>query len=269
MWRKFLRKNIAYVALALAVIALVVITAILKSGGQSGGGFVTEAVAPWQKLAAGAGRSAVNLSENLLFFFSIKSDNERLNKELAVLNAQNNELLEAVNENSRLRELLNYKRNTDFRLKPAAVVGYDPNSYFSSLTIDLGFDDGIQPDMTVVTPAGLVGKILSVSNNYSKVLLLTDIRSSVSCIAQRTRCAGSIKGKGRDLCEMKFLSINDDIKPGDAIITSGDGKIYPKSVKVGEVTAVSQTADGMSYDVEIRPSVNVLKLEEVLVVVKY
>ncbi len=269
MLRKFLWKNRVYVALALAVIVFVTITLILKSGGGQSGGFVTEAVAPWQRLVSGAGRSAVNFSENLLFFFSLKSDNERLNKELALLNAQNTELLEAVNENERLRKLLNYVRNSGFKLKPASVIGYDPDSYFSSFTIDLGSDDGIVKEMSVVAPSGLVGKVLSVSNNYSKVLLLTDIRSSVSCIAQRTRCAGSVKGKGRDLCEMKFLSINDDIKPGDAIVTSGDGKIYPKGVKVGEVTAVSQTADGMSYDVDIRPSVNVLKLEEVLVVVKY
>ena len=268
MWRKFLRKNRVYLTLALAVIVFVIITLILKSGGQSGG-FVTEAVAPWQRLVSGAGRTAVNLSENLIFFFSIKSDNERLNKELSLLNAQNTELLEAVNENERLRKLLDYVRNSGFKLKPASVIGYDPDSYFSSFTIDLGSDDGIVKDMTVVAPSGLVGKVLSVSNNYSKVLLLTDIRSSVSCIAQRTRCAGSVKGKGRDLCEMKFLSINDDIKPGDVIITSGDGKIYPKGIKVGEVTAVSQTADGMSYDVDIKPSVSVLKLEEVLIVVKY
>ena len=268
MWRKFLKKNSVYVALALAVIVFVILTVILKSG-QTGGGFVTEAVAPWQKLVSGAGRSAVSFSENLLFFFSIKSDNEKLNKELAVLNAQNTELLEAVNENGRLRELLNYRRNSGFKLKPAAVIGYDPNSYFSSLTINLGSDDGIMQDMAVLSPSGLVGKILSVSSNYAKVLLLTDIRSSVSCIAQRTRCAGSIKGKGRDLCEMKYLSINDDIKPGDAVVSSGDGKIFPKGIKVGEVTAVSQTPDGMSYDVDIKPAVNVLKLEEVLVVVKY
>ncbi len=268
MWRKFLKKNRVYVVLALAVMVLVLVTLILRSGGHSGG-FVTEAVAPWQKLVSGAGRSAVNFSENLFFYFSIKSDNERLNKELSRLTAQNIELLEAANENERLRKLLNYVRNSGFKLKVASVIGYDPDSYFSSLTIDLGSDDGVSKDMSVVATSGLVGKVLSVSNSYSKVLLLTDIRSSVSCIAQRTRCTGAVKGKGRDLCEMKFLSVNDDIKPGDAIITSGDGKIYPKGVKVGEVTAVSQTADGMSYDVDIRPSVNVLKLEEVLVVVGY
>ena len=269
MWRKFFWKNRAYFALALAVIVFVIITVILKSsGGQSGGGFVTEAVAPWQKLISGAGRSAENLSQNLLFFFSIKNDNERLNKELALLNSQNNELLEAANENDRLRELLNYKRNAGFKLRTAAVIGYDPNSYFAALTIDLGSDDGILKDMAVVAPSGLVGKIMSVSNNYSKVLLLTDIRSSVSCLAQRTRCAGSVKGKGLDLCEMKYLSINDDIKSGDTVVTSGDGAIYPKGIKVGEVTTVSPTTDGMSYDVDIKPAVNVLKLEEVLVVVK-
>ncbi|MEI7903788.1 MAG: rod shape-determining protein MreC [Candidatus Firestonebacteria bacterium] len=271
MWQKTFWKYRIYAFLFLLLIIVGAFIFVNRSSTRqsAGSSFAADALSPWQKLTTRAGRTANHAWQNVIFFFSLKADNVKLNNELALLKQQNNELTEAVKENERLRSALNFKKKTPYRVKGSLVIGYDPNNYFGVITIDLGSKDGIEKDLPVISPDGLVGKIMSVTEDTSGVLLISDLRSSISCLVQRSRGVGSVRGKGQDLCEMKYLSINDDVKAGDKIITSGDGKIFPKGILVGEVTAVSPTSDGMSYDVSVKPSVNVLRLEEVFVVGKY
>ncbi|MFH1823936.1 MAG: rod shape-determining protein MreC [Candidatus Firestonebacteria bacterium] len=270
MWRKFFLKYRIYIIL---ICLLLVFTLILYySAGKEQHSFgqtslISEIIYPWQKLTLKLSQKVSYALQSFVYFFNIKKDNERLNKELSMLIYQNNELMEIVKENERLKSLLNYKKKINFKSKIAMIVGRDVNNYFGVIYIDIGEKDGIKKDMPVITYNGVVGKVVNVLPETSSVLLITDYNSSLSGAVQRTRCIGSVKGQGSRICEMKYLSINDDVKVGDLVITSGEGK-FPKGLVIGEITNVSESLDSMSLNIVIKPAINVLKLEEVLVVVK-
>lgn len=270
MWRKFLLKYRIYIVLICLLLIFTVILSFtsrkkeLTIGKSS---FILEMIYPWQKLTLSISNKLNYTWQSTVYFFYLKKDNEKLNKELANLKKQNNELLELTKENERLKILLGYKKKTSYKLKLAMVVGRDVNNYFNIITIDLGERDDIKNNMPIITSSAVVGKIVNISSEISQVMLITDYNSSISGMVQGTRCVGSVIGSGKDICKMKYLSINDNVKPGDIVITSGDG-IFPKGLIIGEIVKVSNASDNMSLDIDIKPAVNVLKLEEVFIVMK-
>jgi rod shape-determining protein MreC len=236
-----------------------------RSFGKSS--LVLEIIYPWQKLTLKLFGGLKHIWQTGIYFVNLKKDNDRLNKELLMLREENNKLMEVMKENERLKSLLDYKKKVNFKNKVAMVIGRDINDYFSVIYIDVGEKDGIKRDMPVITYNGVVGRVVDVLSEISKVLLITDYNSSISGSIQRTRCVGSVKGRGNNICEMKHLSVNDDVKVNDLVITSGDGK-FPKGLVIGEVINVSESLDGMSLNILVKPTVNVLKIEEVLVMLK-
>ena len=107
-----------------------------------------------------------------------------------------------------------------------------------------------------------MGRITDVASNASKVLLITDINSSVDALVQRTRTRGIVEGKGSGLCELKYVSSSDDIRPGDLVVTSGLCGTFPKGLPIGKVDRVEKDPVGLFQYVELSPSVNLNKLEE-------
>lgn len=268
MWKKIFRKYRVYVILISLLVIFISIIYLSASNENSSGeksSLVSEIIYPWQKLTAKISRNASYAWQSLAFFIHLKSDNEKLNKELSILKAQNNELMEVSKENERIKKLLDYKKKVSYKLKLAKVIGRDVNNYFSIIYLDMGRRDGISNDMVVISDNGIVGKVVSVLPEVSSVMQITDYKSNLSGIVQRTRCVGSISGLGKNLCKMKYLSIKDDVKKGDMVITSGDGR-YPKGLIVGEVTDVLAAPDGMSLNVYLKPVVDFLKLEETFII---
>jgi rod shape-determining protein MreC len=122
--------------------------------------------------------------------------------------------------------------------------------------------------MPVVTVSGIVGRLVKVAANSSRVLLLTDHASGVAAVVQRSRARGVVKGKGGGLCSLEFALRDEDVKVGDTVITSGIGTVFPKGLPIGEVTMVKKGAYGIFQTVELRPAVTIAKLEEVLVLLQ-
>jgi rod shape-determining protein MreC len=149
----------------------------------------------------------------------------------------------------------------------AQVIAVDlwGNSEYSSLKLNKGSNEGLKKGMGVVTHDGVVGYLLNVSPHYSTVLVLTDRNAVIDSLVQRTRARGIVEGLGRDICHIKYLQRTDDVQIGDLVVTGFDG-IFPKGFPIGAVTKVQKKAYGVTQYVEMRPIVDVARLEEVFVV---
>ena len=122
--------------------------------------------------------------------------------------------------------------------------------------------------MPVVEAQGIVGRVVSVSPNYAKVLLMIDQNSAVDCLIQRSREKGIVKGVSDQECNIDYVLKTGDVEIGDKAITSGMGRLFPKGLPIGEVTEIRIEPGDLFKKIKIRPSVDFSKLEELLVILK-
>jgi rod shape-determining protein MreC len=169
---------------------------------------------------------------------------------------------------SRLRELLQYKNTMDWPVVAAQVIGRDPTGWFESVIIDKGKSSGLKVNMPVVNAGGVVGQLVSVSRNYSKVLLAVDQNSAVDCLIQRSREKGIVKGLSPSTCKLDYVLKTGDVAAGDLAVTSGIGGVYPKGLPVGEVLEVRDIPWELFKYIKVKPAVDFSKLEEVLVILR-
>jgi rod shape-determining protein MreC len=198
----------------------------------------------------------------------LHNENAALQKEIEALRMQNDQYRELATVNQRLQKLLRFKATIRGPAIAAQVIGHDPTGWFESIIIDKGKNSGLKPGMPVVNAQGVVGQLVSVSPNYSKVLLIIDQNSAVDCLIQRSREKGIVKGLTRKTCKMHYVVKTGDVKAGDLVITSGMGGVYPKGLPVGEVIKVSEDPWEMFKGITVKPLVDFEKLEEVLVLLR-
>ena len=229
---------------------------------------VIEIIAPLQRFI----NETINVTERvwLKYFGLINTHNEniRMKKELDSLKIENYLYQEMLAANQRLQQLIQFRNMSDQPVIAAQVIGRDPTGWFQSVIIDKGKNSGIKLNMPVVNAEGVVGKLVSVSDNYSKVLLIIDQNSSVDCIIQRSRDDGILKGLSSKICKLDYVLKSSDVHVGDIVVTSGLGGIFPKGIPVGEVTDVEDPPGELFKDVRIRPAVDFSKLEELLIILK-
>jgi rod shape-determining protein MreC len=190
----------------------------------------------------------------------LRSQNERLR-------ARVSELEEARIENIRLRRLVKITETGKIDAVAARVIGRPLNQWEGVITIDRGSSDGLKTGMPVVGPRGLLGQTVSVSPRSSRVRLITDQRSGVAALVQRTRAAGVVKGSIDGQLKMQFVSTETTVRAGDVIVTSGMGGVYPKGLIVGEATDVEREPNALFQVVFVEPASQLSGLEEVLVLV--
>lgn len=199
---------------------------------------------------------------------NVRRENERLRHEIKELSSRIAAGDEAMLENRRLDHLLEMKETITFPSLGVTVVGEDVSSWFHTLVIDRGASNGLRVGMPVVAADGVVGQVVKVAAESSRVLLLTDHASGIAATIQRSRARGVVKGKGEGLCSLEFTTREEDVKVGDLVVTSGIGGVYPKGLPIGEVTMVKRGQYGIFQTVSIRPRVNIAHLEEMLVVLR-
>ena len=229
---------------------------------------VVEVIAPFQK----AIKFSLDFTEGvwLKYFRLIDAHNEnlRMKDEISSLKMENFRYRELLATHNRLQKLLQFKETTDYQVLAAQVIGRDPSGWFKSVIIDKGGRSGIKINMPVVNSDGVVGRLVSVSYNYAKVLLVIDQNSAVDCIIQRSRDNGIVKGLSSKVCVLDYVLKTSDVRVGDVVVTSGLGRVFPKGIPVGEVIEVRDPPGDLFKDVKIRPSVDFSKLEELLVIMK-
>ena len=174
---------------------------------------------------------------------------------------------ELQRENERLKEILNYIGEEDNEILTARVIGTAPGDWFDEFTINAGENQGIRNNMIVYSKDGLIGKVIYTAGNYSRVLSIMDQDSGVSVLVERTRdnaVLSPLDGSD-DTLELLYLRNDSDIVPGDKIITSGLGGIYPKGIEVGTVSEVSNNTGGVKR-AYVKSSVDFRHIEEVCVI---
>lgn len=202
------------------------------------------------------------------FLVGLYEENNRLRQRIGSLSVDNQLLREAAEENRRLRELLVFRKKFEHKMLPAEVIGRDPSGWFKTVLIDKGTRDGVSRDAGVITPDGVVGRVIEAGFNSAKVLLITDINSYIDALIRRTSMHGIVVGRGEQDCSLTYILKTAEIAVGDVIVSSGINAVYPKGVFVGSVIKISRRSSGFFQSVKIRPAVDFSKLHEVLVVVR-
>ena len=227
-----------------------------------------EILAPVQRLVKGSVNFTTGLWSKYIGLINTHDENQRLKVEVDKLMMENSRYREMLSTYGRLQQLLNFKDTTEETVLAAQVIGRDPTGWFRSIIIDKGENSGIKENMPVVNAKGVVGQIVSVSYNYSKVLLLIDQNSSVDCIIERSRDSGIVKGVSSKICTLDYVLKTSDVRVGDIAVTSGLARVFPKGNRVGEVIEVGDTPGELFKSIKIKPSVDFSKLEEVLVLLR-
>ncbi len=189
--------------------------------------------------------------------------NRQLRAENEILRQQVRALTEAGNENLRLIHLLNLTEHTGFKTIAARVIGRDAGNWWKSIQIDRGSRDGLRENLAVLNADGLIGKVVNVTPGEARVLLLIDPNCKVSALLQDSREPGVVAGT-----QMTYVDRNAKIKPGENVITSGLGGIFPKGILIGTVVKAGLNRQGMYQDLELKPAADFRRLEEVVVILE-
>lgn len=225
-----------------------------------------EVMAPFQKVINYTITGIIQTWDNYIDLIHTRQENRLLKQEVDQLIFENNRLIEKNLLFRRLESLLTFSSVENVRLELAQVIGKDFTPWNQLVIIGKGSADGLRTDMSVATHQGLVGRIVFVSDHTGKVLLITDIRSAVDALIQRTRDSCVVVGYSPTLCNVKYLGVNAEVKVGDRIISSGLGGLFPKGLAIGIISEIQKKKeDGLFQEVQVKPSANLSKLEEVLV----
>lgn len=198
-----------------------------------------------------------------------REENLVLRDEVARLKEESHRLAEAEAELARMRRLVSYvDAQPEMRLVAAPVIAFGADTRFRGLRIARGADHGMRPGMAVVTPDGVVGRLLHVYDHASDVQLIVDPQSAVAAQSQRTRARATARGLGRlHRLRLDYLVRTDDLEEGDLLVTAPSGGIFPRGLRIGRAANVTQSAQGLFKSAEVIPAVDFTRLEEVLVVV--
>ena len=195
---------------------------------------------------------------------AVRRDNERLRQEVARLQVALQQEHAQAEQSRTLQQLLDLRLQAQLATVAAGVIAGGASPDFRTLTIDKGTADGLRPDMAVIAPAGVVGRVIIPSARAAKVQLLIDRNAAAGALVERSRAHGVVEGTGGDL-RLNYLSGTADVKVGDLVVTSGIDGIYPKGFVVGQIESVER-ASGSFGAIAIRPAVDFPSLEAVLVV---
>ena len=205
---------------------------------------------------------------NYFQLINVRQENAHLMAEIDILKMENSRYRELLSTHERLQELLQFKQTTSRPVLAAQVIGLDPTGWFKSVIIDKGEKAGLGLNMPVVDANGVIGKIVSLSTHYAKVLLIIDQNSAVDCLVQRSRDRGMVKGLSDETCKLNYVVKASDVAVKDMVVTSGLGGVFPKGIPVGEILTVEDDPGKLFKDIIIRPAVDFSKLEEVLIILK-
>jgi len=198
----------------------------------------------------------------------LREENKALKDQLAQLIFQEKNYYQRIISTDKRREkMLKFRRRQAYELLPVEVVAYTPRNYFKIFFLGKGVKEGIKKEMVVVNVQGLVGRVIEVYPHQAKVLTILDERSKVGVRNERTRDVAILQGKGK-VCELKYLLTKASVKVGDEIVTSGLGDLFPKGILVGRISRVKKNPNRLFQEVEVVPSVDFGKLEELFVINK-
>ena len=196
----------------------------------------------------------------------LEEETQLLREKNLQLSLQSEEMIRSYEENINLKNLLDYKKDSNFNLVAAKVLNMGSSSNLSSITINVGFNENIEINQPVIIPEGVIGKTILVGKSTSLVQLITDVNYRASVRIFPSGSIGILRYLRDDICEVREIQKNAEIKLGDAVLTSGFSDIYPSNLKIGNVIEIQDEISSFQKIVKVRVSSNIGSLLNVFVV---
>ncbi len=226
-------------------------------------------VSPFQRITTGAGGASVGLVQRLINLKNAASENEHLRQRVEQMQIELSQSRTAADENGRLKALLDFKEKSPYGTVMASVIARDPSLWFDTVTIDRGRMAGIENNMPVVTPGGIVGRVIATSPWTAEIMLITDEKAAAGAVVGQlgqSNALGSVRGLGiNGLVEMRYVSGLEEVNEGDYVTTTAQDGIYPSGLNVGEVVEIKKGSTTIPHVIRIKPSARLNALQEVAV----
>ena len=224
---------------SILVVCLVLLTLQTRGYGTRMGDAVALVTTPVQTAVAAIPRAAFGVWSLYLDWKGVRAENRRLRDEIRRLRVDALWVAEATEENGRLRRLLALRNRLPIATLPGEVIAREWGGWVRSLTVNRGRGDDVKRLTAVISPDGLVGRIVDVRLGASIVQVLTDPSSTIGAHVVRTRTPGIVEGEPRGTLRFKYMARDGaGLVVGDVIVTSGLGGVFPRGVPIGRVRAI-------------------------------
>ncbi len=223
------------------------------------------AVTPFEKGFVWSWHGFGDLWRSYVYLRGVRQENRELKEQIEKLRLEQVRLNDDAEQARRLQLLLGFKEQFISKTIAAQVIGSSGSEQSRAIYIDKGSDHGIDKDMPVITADGVVGKVLRVYGSTAQVLLIDDQSSGVGAILEKSRLQGVLRGTPAGEVVLEKVMSDEQVLPGEKVLTSGGDQIFPKGLPVGVVTKASPGPE-LFLNIRVRPAANLSKLEEVLVI---
>ena len=227
--------------------------------------WAVDVVTPMERGLIWVQNSGSNLWRDYFFLRGVRAENRDLKEQIEKMRLDQVRISEDAAQAHRLQSLLAFKEQIITKTVPAQVIGSSGNDLSRSIYIDKGSNEGLAPDMAVITAGGIVGKVLRVYPSTSLVLLINDQSSGVGVLLEKSRLQGVLRGTPNGELILERVMSDEQVAPGETVLSSGGDQIFPKGFPVGTVSKVSQGKE-MFLNIQLKPAADLSRLEEVLVV---
>jgi rod shape-determining protein MreC len=223
------------------------------------------AIAPFERLFIYSGESMRGVWTNYIDLRNVRSENVRLKADSERMRLERAREQEDARQARRIQALLGFKEQWIDVTVAAQVIGTSGTESSRVLYLDKGTKDGIRADMPVITPDGVVGKVLTVYGETAQVLMINDPTSGVGATLVNSRLQGIVKGTSTGEVQLNYIMGDEAVQSGEALVTSGGDRVFPKGLPIGTVANVTMGRN-LFLDIKLKPAVDLNRLEEVLVI---
>ncbi|MBI2157861.1 MAG: rod shape-determining protein MreC [Candidatus Rokubacteria bacterium] len=261
--------RIRKVALLLSLVAVCLLLLTLQTRGYASraGDLVALVTTPVHAGLARASRAALGVWTTYLDWKNVRAENRRLREENQRLRVEALRVTETDDENRRLRHLLALQERLPLATLSGEVIAREWGGWVRALTVNRGRGDRVARMTAVISPEGLVGRIVEVRAGAAIVQVLTDPASTVGAHVVRTRTPGIVEGDPRGTIRFKYMARDGaSIQTGDLLVTSGQGGLFPRGIPIGRVRAIDDRGSALFHYAVLEPAVDFARVDEVLVV---
>jgi len=228
--------------------------------------FALTIASPLQKFVMFSYRTVSDAWFSYIYLVNTNRENVQLRQQLEKERFKSGLLLEELKKYRRVDNLLSYHPIARSGFLVAEVIAWDSTNIAQTLVINKGKLDNVHKNMVAFTHEGLVGRVVTAAGHSSRVLMITDARSAVDAYVQNSRARCIVVGQNRRQSIVRYLSRDAEVKPGDTLISSGLGGIFPKGLPLGKISSLEPGEEMLFYRAEMKPAFNLDKIEEVLII---
>jgi rod shape-determining protein MreC len=252
---------------SLVAACLLLLTLQMRGYGSVARDVFAVVTTPIQTGLSKASRATFGLWATYLDWKNVRAENRRLREEVQELRVQGLRVVETADENRRLRRLLALQEHLPLTTLSGEVIAREWGGWIRSLTVNRGRSDNVPRLTAVISPSGLIGRVVDVRPGVSIVQVLTDPTSTVGAYVLRTRTPGIVEGDPRGTLRFKFMSRDGaSIQSGDVLVTAGQGGLFPRGIPIGTVRTIDNRGAALFHFAEITPAVDFARVDEVLLV---